>query len=333
MYKHQQKLAVSAAVFALLAGCGGGGGGDTATPAPAAGTPVTTAPVVATPAPAAVAPVTTAPVVATPAPVTAAPVTTAPVIATPAPVTPAPVTTAPVVVTPVPVTTAPVAPIPTPTTSASAAEIADCFKMGPTAFSYATGTKAPDGTIAELIRTDVTPAAASSATPNQFTESTYSPVSTGGSYKSAETTYQLTALGLQRLTINTYSATGAITGEFFNYSGYMPTVLSLGVEQRYSENFSNKLAGSSLVLSTSGNIQSVKLLSVEPLVTAGKTFSSACQVQMDVINANGRVIPPGSSTSIVWFAKNFGAVKGSTASAAALTTGTELVRVITPPSP
>jgi alpha-tubulin suppressor-like RCC1 family protein len=76
MYKRQQKLAVSAAVFALLAGCGGGGGGDTAAPAPAAATPATTAPVVATPAPAAVTPVTTAPVVVTPAPAAGAAVAT-----------------------------------------------------------------------------------------------------------------------------------------------------------------------------------------------------------------------------------------------------------------
>lgn len=307
MYKRQQKLAVSAAMFALLAGCGGGGGGDTATPAPAAA----------------------APAVATPAPVTPSPIAT-----TPASVTVTPVAPAPVVTTPEPVTVTPVTPAPaTSGTGPSASEIADCFKMGPTAFSYATGIKGPDGTVFEATRTDVTPAGASSATPNLFTESTYSTASSGSVYKSAETTYQLTALGLQRLTLNYFSSTGALTAENYNFSSYMPTVLSLGAEQRYSENFSTKLAGSSLVLSTSGNIQSVKLLSVEPLVTAGKTFSSACQVQMDVINANGRVIPPGSSTSIVWFAKNFGAVKGSFASASSSPTGTELVRVITPPSP
>jgi hypothetical protein len=332
MYKRQQKLAVSAAVFALLAGCGGGGGGDAATPAPTAATPATAAPVVATPAPVTVAPVTPAPVVTTPAPVTTTPVTPAPVVTTPAP--PAPVVTTPAPVTTTPVTPPPVAPVPvTSGTGPSASEIADCFKMGPTAFSYASGIKAPDGTIFEATRTDVAPAGASSATPNLLTESTYSTASSGGVYKSAETTYQLTALGLQRLTLNYYSASGALTSENYNFSGYMPTVLSLGVEQRYSENFSTKLAGSSLVLSTSGNLQSVKLLSVGPLVTAGKTFSSACEVQMDVINANGRVIPPGSSTSIVWFAKNFGAVKGGFASASSSPTGTELVRVITPPSP
>jgi hypothetical protein len=100
MYKRQQKLAVSAAVFALLAGCGGGGGGDAATPAPAATTPAATAPVVPTPAPVTTTPVTAAPVVTTPAPVTTTPVTPAPVVTTPAPVTTTPVTPAPVVATP-----------------------------------------------------------------------------------------------------------------------------------------------------------------------------------------------------------------------------------------
>jgi hypothetical protein len=207
--------------------------------------------------------------------------------------------------------------------------------MGPTAFSFATGLKGPDGTIYEGTRTDVTPAGASSATPNVFTEAIYAPTGTGGSYKSTETTYQLTALGLQRLTITGYYPNGAVLNEFYDYSGYMPTVLTLGVEQRYSENFSVRVPGNSVipVVNASSNIYSIKLLSVGPLVTAGKTFSSACEVRILLVSANGRAVAPSSTNPSLWFAKNFGVIKGGSYDASSIFTGTELVRVITPPAP
>jgi hypothetical protein len=95
MYKRQQKLAVSAAVFALLAGCGGGGGTTTTTPAPVA---ATTAPVPAnaTPAPASVV------AIPAPAPATISPASPV-VVATPA--TPATPAAPPVTATPAPAAT------------------------------------------------------------------------------------------------------------------------------------------------------------------------------------------------------------------------------------
>lgn len=227
------------------------------------------------------------------------------------------------------------APAPAPATSALASEIADCFKMGPTAFSVATGIKGPDGTIYEAQRTEVTPAGTSSATPNVFIEAIYSPVAAGGSYKSSETSYQLTALGLQRQNISFFSTNGALSSEFYNYSGYMPTALTLGVEQRYSENFSVRVPGSSVipVINASSNVYSIKLLSVGPLVTAGKTFSSACEVRILHVSANGRAVAPSSTNPSLWFAKNFGVVKGGSYDASSIFTGTEVVRVITPPAP